>query len=815
MENLWHDFKFALRTLAKNPGFAAVATLTLALGIGASTTIYSVVDAVLLTPLPYEEPERLVMLRESSTSPMIPMSAREFLHLEETAKTETAKTLAGVAALDLVDFNVVWDSGAERTTGAMVSADFFELFGVYPALGRGFADDEEEPGRNRVVLLSHRFWQERFGGDPDVVGRELRALWSASFGPARELGESLTVIGVLPREYISPMGPRDLWVPLALSAANVEGAAHYLFPFARLAPGVDIDSAQAELSEIQRASALSADQAPGHRGEVGVTVTSLSQRAVGRVRPALLAISGAVIFVLLIASANVANLLLARASVREREIALRLSLGASRGRLVSQLLVESLVLASLGAALGLLLAHGGVAALKALQPLALPRITEIAIDGRVLAMTAALTLATAFVFGLAPALSASRFSFSRNLRDAAGDGLGAGSRLRRTLVVAEIALSVVLLVGAGLLVRSFGSLLDVDLGFEPEHVLTFQVALPQLAYPDSEARQVFYSEAVEELEALPEVVSAAAVNSLPLSFLNTAGRLAIEGRPAEDGEVRAVSYRMVSAAYFETLGISVLRGEGFRAQDVRRRPEVAIVNQALVRRDWDGEDPIGSIITIPTLGPTQMRVVGVVADVHQRGPASPPRPTVYLPSVGFPRAMSFAVRGRGEPEALSEAARRVIRSLDPEQPIHNVAAMSQAGSAWLSRPKFNAFLSTLFAGLALALAAVGIYGVLNFSVSRRTREMGIRQALGARRGDVLRLVVGQGMRLVWAGLALGLVASFGLTRFLDSLLFGVEATDPATFVAISGLLVVVALAAVYVPARRATWVEPVTALRHE
>lgn len=530
------------------------------------------------------------------------------------------------------------------------------------------------------------------------------------------------------------------------------------------------------------------------------------------VRPALLVLLVAVALVLLVACVNVAHLLLARASTRQREIAVRLALGASTARLVRQLLLESFVLAGLGCGLGLGLAQAGVAALRAFDPGNLPRVDQVAMDLRVLAFTLAVAVLTAFVFGLVPALRAARPRLQHALREGSGTASG-GSRLRQALVVAEVALAVVLLVGAGLLARSFYRLSAVDPGFTAERALTFQLALPVLRYPERDDRQAFFERAWQRLDALPGT-DAALVNSLPFSFLNTASLLEIEGRPREDDEALVVNYRQVSAGFFQVLGVPLLQGEGFRPGDVNATPSVAVIDRAMAERYFEGEDPVGRRLALPSLGLTSLRVVGVVGDVLQFGYDREPRPTVYLPQL-TPRTASFVLRAPGDPEMMAAAARQAIRELDPELPLYDVGPLAAMGDRLLARPRFNALLLALFAGLALTLAAVGIYGVLSFAVSRRTRELGLRQALGARRGDVMRLVLRQGLVLVTAGLGLGLAASLGMTRLASSLLFGVSAGDPATYAAIALALVAVALAAMWVPALRATRVEPVTALRHE
>ncbi len=837
MESILSDLRLAVRGLAKSPGFTAVAVLTLALGIGASSAIFSVVDAVLLTPLPYERPDELVMLREASGfSSMVPMSPAEVLGLREASNTVTA-----IEAFDMVDLNVQGERGPERVEGARVTFGFFELLGVRAAHGRLFNSTQDDDG---VVVLSHAFWQRHFGGADDAVGETLRMNWSAAFGPQRPLGRTFTVIGVLPAGFISPMGTRELWVPFELRRPAEEDnafRAHYLFPFARLRPGATIEQTVGEMSGILQAAVNATPDGANHPSDVGATVVALSERAVSRVRTALWALMGAVGFVLLIACANVASLLLTRSTVRQREIALRSALGASRGRLLRQLLAESLVLSAAGALLGLGLAWAGVRILTVLQPPGLPRLDEITIDGPVLAFTMVLTGLAGLVFGLVPAWAGLRGGLAPRLRDGDRGTDGRASRLRGVLVVSEVALAVVLLAGSGLLIRSFANLRHVDLGLDADNVLSFMVALPPLSYAEAHQRQAFHREALEKIAALPEVESAARINALPLGFFSTASPFDVVGRPAAEGERRHVAFRVVSPGYFDTLRIPLLAGEPLTDADVawssasddgNARPTVAVVNKVMAERFWPDGDVLGSRLT---LGPNDpVRIVGVVGDVRQAGPAQTPRPTIYLPAGGG-RSAGYVVRsaggrrsgGRrsGDPAALQAVAlravalravvERVIRTIDPEQPIHSVQPLLAGSDLRLSRPRFNAFLLTLFAVLALVLSAVGIFGVLSFSVSRRTREIGVRMALGATAGDVLALIVGQGMRLAVLGLVLGLAGAAGLTRFIDSLLYGVKAWDPTTFVLISATLLAVALAAVLVPARRATRVEPVTALRYE
>jgi len=798
------DLRYGLRRLRRTPVFTAAAVATLALGIGATAALYSVVHAVLLTPLPYDAPERLVMLRESTNiSPLIPMSAPEVDHLRRESTT-----CQDIAALDLVAFALSQDGAAEEVPGALVSEGFFTMLGTRPHLGRFL--EEQEDSDTVPVVLSYGLWQGRFGGDPKVLGLPLEMYWNASFGPDRELGTSFTVVGVLPQSFSSPMGSPDLWAPLPRNPERTLADGHHLFPFARLAEGATVDGAQEELSS------LLADLGAGqrvHQGELGATVVPLPERDVARIRPALLALAGAALLVLLIACANVASLLLARSIARRSELALRASLGASRSRLARQLGVESLLVAVFGSVLGLALAQGGISILRTLAPASLPRVEEIRIGGAVLAFTAITCLATTLLCGLWPALRQTRPRWLSGLRTGAlGDSDRRGGR--SFLVVAEVAMAVMLLVGTGLLLRSFDRLLQVDPGFQADRLLTFRISLPILRYPEGEQRKLFFQQSLERLEQLPGVSSVAAANSIPRLPLNFAINFSVEGREQAEDKPLSAAFRQVSTGYFETLGVGVSRGRPFEDRDFEGPPRTAIINQALADAVWPGADPLGQRLTPAFPNAEAVTIIGVAGNVRQLGPSRDPGPCLYLPRISG-RARHFVLRATVPPADLGPLIRREIAALDPAQPVSNLSTMGELLDGWVSRERFRSRLLVLFASLALGLAAVGTYGVLNDSVGRRTRELGLRAALGARRGQLVSLVLGQGLRLVLLGLALGVLGSAFLSRFLESQLFGITPWDPASYGAMIFALLLVATAAISIPAYHAGKVDPMEALRQE
>jgi putative ABC transport system permease protein len=802
MQSLWHDLRFAARMLWKRPGFTAVAAGALALGIGANTAIFSVVNAVLLRPLPYPEPEQLVQLWEArprQNMPRIEVSPNEFL-----AWAEQGQSFRQLAAADLVNFNLTGRGEPERLPTARVTAGYFPLFGVAPALGRHFLPEEDQPGRNNVVVLSHFLWQTRFGSDPGIVNQTVSLD-----------GVPCTVVGVMPPGFRLPQDAR-LARPIAFGPDDRTRAGnHFLNVYARLKPGVTLRDAEVEMATV--AARLEQEFAATNAGHQ-VALTSLREQLVGDVRPALLVLLGAVGLVLLIACANLANLLLARAEARRKEVAVRAALGASRWRIVRQLLAESVLLAAAGGAAGLLLAVWGVDLLVSLDPAGVRRVGEVQLDAVVLAFTFGLSLVTGLLFGLAPALQASKPDFVETLKEGGRAGVGGrrGGRLRAALVVSEVALTLVLLVGAGLLVKSFARLLDVDPGLDPRGVLTLDVSLPTAKYAEPQRVAAFYQQLLAEVAALPGVEAAGAVSVLPLSGDDNSNFVHIEGRaPLAQGQALRAGRRNVTPEYFRAFRIPLKSGRLIAPADDAQAMRVAVINEAMAARFFEGEDPVGKRLRTGEGNPW-ITVVGVVGDVRHRGLDIETRPEMFFPHAQAPsRQMSLAVRTAGDPLALVGAVRERVRAVDDEQPIGNVKTME----AWLAESvasrRFSVLLLGAFALAAAVLAALGIYGVVSYGVARRTHELGLRIALGASRADVLRLVIRQGMRATLVGAGVGLAAALALTRLMAGLLYGVSATDPAVFAAVTLLLTGVALFACYVPARRATKVDPMEALRHE
>lgn len=807
MEILWQDIRYGFRMLRKNPGFTAVAVLTLAFGIGANTTIFSVVYGVLLKPLPYSEPGQLVQLRADwSGSPSTVIGSSTFIEVRAQSQS-----LACIAAYSGGDMTLTGAGSAQQVVAGAVTADFFPLLGVQPAWGRNFTREEDTPNGPKAAILGHGLWQSRFGGDTDVLGRTIT------------LNEqSYTVVGILPARFQYPE-PFQLWIPLALGETGAALASYgegmiLLKAIARLKPGVTLSQAQAELRTMAQR-----EQPPRPDEAQVVSLVTLHEQVVGDVRGALLVLLGTVALVLLIACANVANLQLARAAARQREVAVRAALGAARWRIVRGLLTESVLLALAGGGLGLLLAFWGVRALGQWSGASLPSMHGIGIDTWVLAFTLGVSVITGLAFGLAPAVQAWRTDVNAALKEEGrGDTGGHRNRLRHLLVVSEVALALVLLIGAGLLIKSFSRLMEVHPGFRTAGVLTFQVTLtgresaPQIVN--------FVEQIVERVKALPGVQTAAATDSLPLTDLARIGVAEIEGRPpidfsqVERGEVTPVSRPTVTCDYFHAMGISVKKGRPFTSQDARPPAGSVIVNEAFERHFFPDESAVGKRIRLMP-GPAEARwqtVVGVVSDVRQSGLSRDVMPHVYSPDLeDMDGAMSFVVRVTGEPAGLISAVRAVVAEVEPNQALYNVMTMEQRLANTTTSRRLNTVLLGSFAAVALLLAVVGIYGVMSYAVTQRTREIGMRMALGARPGSVMRLVMGQGMRVVLIGAGLGLVGALALARVLRNLLFEVAPTDPATFVCVTLLLSAVALLACYVPARRAARIDPMEALRCE
>jgi putative ABC transport system permease protein len=804
LDNLWKDIRFGLRTLLRSPATTLVALLTLALGIGANSAIFSVVDGLLLRPLPYPDPEELVLIRESAPKlgfPRFSVAPPNFVDWRRMNKS-----FEHLVAFNREKLNLTGSDQPESLQGVAVSHDFFELLGAKPLMGRGFREEEEKPGQGRVAVLSYSLWQRRFGGDPKIVGRTLTLN-----------GEPYVVVGVAPRDCDMPR-KTDLWVPLDFDYAAASRGAHFFGTIGRLKDGVSLEKATAEMTGI---AAQLEKQYPDTNTSWTVVLMGLRDSLVEQIRPALLLLMVAVGFVLLIACANVANLLLAKMAAREREIAVRAALGASRTRLVRQMLVEILILFLAGGLLGAGVAWFGVKGLLALVPDTLPLPQQVRVDGRVLAFTLLAALATGFLFGLVPSLSATGQRLYGALKE--GGRAMAGGRqgrvVRNILVGVEVGLALALLVVSGLLIRSFARLSGVDPGFKPEGVLTARLSIPEFKYPDEERQSIFYGQLQERLSAIPGVEAAAAIFPLPLSGGDMVFAYQDAGRPTVSlSEQPNAQARIISADYFKAMRIPVVRGRTFDRRDGHDTQKVVIVNQALAERDWPGKDPLGQRITFdPTAEKVDwFTVVGVVGDVRHDTLDGEKSPEVYLLQLQVPGTDSFLVlRTQGDPARLTATLREAVREVDPDLPVERINTMEQVMNDSLAPNRVKTLLLGIFAGLALVLAAVGVYGVVSYSVEQRTHEIGIRMALGARPGQVQRLVILQGMRIVLVGAAFGLALAGWASRYLGSQVYGVTATDPATFLVVPILLLLVALLANLVPALRATRVNPLEALRYE
>jgi putative ABC transport system permease protein len=802
MQTFIRDLQYGIRMLVRSPGFTAVAVITLALGIGANTMIFSVVNAVLLSPLPFPDSSRLVRLGESHAKYKANFTYASFRDLG--SETES---LENIAAARFWSDNLTDGGEPEQISVMLVSANFFPALGIPPQLGRTFLPEEDAPGRDNVVVISHGLWQRRYGGDPNLVGKTIK------FG-ARDL----TVIGVMPRGFQSNVlfaGQYELWAPLSASGSLRDNRrSHLLAVIARLKPRATVAQAEAELAALAKDIER---QNPGvDDPELGVTVIGLQERLVAPMRPALLVLLCAVGCVLLIACANVANLLLARSAAREREMAIRLALGASRWRITSQLLTESALLGIAGGAAGLLLAVWGVDSITALAPANLPRINEVRIDGPVLGFTLVTSILTGILFGLAPALQLPRMSIHEVVKDGGRGSTGARRRwLRHFLVVSEVAAALVLLIGSGLLINSFWRLQQVDSGFDPRNVLTLNLTLSR--YSTTEQQVAFFNEVLARASQVPGARAVGLTSTLPLRG-GPATEFVIEDRPPVNaGEEPSADIRIIDPNYFRVMGIPLRAGRPFAQSDSTAAPKVMVINESMARRFWPDQDPIGQRVTMRDWGPPLTgEIIGIAADVKADGLDSEARPMIYWHYTQFPQIFSnIVVRTDGDPLGVVGAIKSQIYSVDPAQPVASVATMEQVLADSVATRRFNMLLISIFAALALALAAIGIYGVISYTVSQRTHEIGIRVALGAQGSHVLKLVVGQGMILALAGVGVGLGAAAGLTRLMSSLLFGVNPIDGVTFAVVSVVLTGVALAACIVPARRAAKVDPMVALRCE
>jgi predicted permease len=805
MQAYWQDLRYGARLLLKNPGFTVIAIVTLALGIGANTAIFSVVHAVLLKPLPYPNSERLISRQGWAWAP-VPVFD------EWRSANQTCDSIAGYFPRD---FNLAQGGEAEYVEGVDVSAEFFRVLQVVPSVGRAFAAADFQPGHSKAVILSHSLWQRRFNGDRNVIGISMALD-----------GESVTIVGVMPEDFrqfplvtISP----DVWTPLEFTPYRANGEPNYVIPVARLKPESTIAQAQAEITAVDER--VRRDQPRASDGPAPkFTLGPLHEQLVKGQRLALLLLFAAVGMVLLIACVNLAGLLLARGAARQKEFGIRAALGAGRLRLMRQLLTESLLLAASGGVAGVLMAAWGLEAMKILIPTELQRLGAIEADHSMLGFGLLVSLLTGVIFGLAPALVASTPDLNETLKEGGAKSSAGVRRHRwlRTLVVSEIALALTLMVGAGLIVNSFVRLLRIEPGFNPDRTLTMRLRLPDRKYQTMAEVERFYSQLLAQLSATPGVTAVALANNLPISRSNSSRGVSVEGQAtATDAD-----FGVVSADYFRVTQLPLVRGRAFAATDTRSAPGVAIVDESFASGAWPQDDPLGKRIKIGAAeSPAPwLTVVGVVRDARSSGLAAAAGKGIYIPytqradtltEMIVGRNMRLLIRATGDPLALASAARSRVQSVDPQQSVTEIRTMEKALSESISQPHFRASLLGLFAALSMALASAGIYGVMSFSVAERAREFGIRIALGAQASSVLRLVIRQGLKLTLIGMAIGLIASAALTRMMKNLLFGVSATDPLTFIVVSLLLISVTLLACFIPAWRATKVDPMVALRCE
>jgi putative ABC transport system permease protein len=804
LETFLQDVRFAFRMLRKNPGFTAIAVLTLALGIGANTAIFSVINAVMLRPLPYKNPSRLVMVWSDHHLRGGP--AHEWTNPADFYDWRAqSKSMEDMAVFAGWGPTLTGRTEPELLTGSRVSYSLFSVLGVAPEFGRDFTTEDDKPNGPRVVIISHDLWQREFHSDPAQIGRQINLD-----------GNGYSVIGVMPAGFSSPIiANREIWTPLQAPSRGRGNAV--IRAIGRLRPGSSLAQAQAEMDGI--ASRIS-QAYPQTNARIGVSLVPLQEQISGPVRTPLLVLLGAVCLVLLIGCSNVANLLLARAADRQREISVRIALGAKRSRLVRQLLTESCLLAFVGGAAGLLLAVWGMRALAAQLPPAIASVSHVGLDPVVLAFTLGIALFTGIVFGLVPAFQASRVHLNETLRlSGRGSTSGKGRhRLRNVLVVADVALALALSVGAGLLLKSFVRLSSVDLGFQADHLLTVNLFLPRTSYPNDPQIDNFYSQLEQKVGALPGVLGVTDVSDPPLAGGGSDTSIFIEGRPIPaPTDMPDIWYSSVTPSFFKTLGIPLIRGRVFDDRDIANKPAVVVINESMSRRYWPGEDPIGKRIgTGSPEKPDWSEIVGVVHDIKFFGLDKDQPPSMYAPLAELPqRGMTLMVRTVGPPLNLSSAVRQTVWAQDSNLAVPKFATMQDSVDLAAQQARVISTMTTLFALIALVLAAVGLYGVMAYIVTERTNEIGIRIALGASRSDVLNMILGGALRLGLIGVATGLVASYFLTHLLSGLLFGVQPTDPATFAAVGLLLIGVSLFASYIPARRAMRVDPMVALRYE
>ena len=802
MDTLLQDIRYGIRSMLKRPAFTVVALVALALGIGANTAIFSLVNAVLLQPLPFAEPDRLVWVWGNIRNGGNRASVAPLDYLDYRKENKTFEEFAATFSIPLA-LNLTGSGEPERLSASGVTGNYFQALGAKPALGRLFSMENEKPGSDEVVILSHGLWQKRFGADPAILGKTVTL-----DGKKRE------IIGVMPENF-GFSRTSGLWIPINFDTEEgmKQRKAHFMRPIGRLKEGVTIAQAQADMDVIAKRLE---EQYPATNTGWGLRLVSLREQLVGNTRSTLLILLGAVGFVLLIACANVANLLLVRAAARQKEIALRSALGAGRFRIVRQMITESVLLALAGGALGTLLAIWGIKLLVALSADSIPPTAQVSLDATVLGFTFLLSLLTGMVFGLLPALRAMKLNVSESLKEGGRTGSEGASRnlIRSTLVVIESAVAVMLLISAGLLIRSLIQLQNTHPGFDAQNVLTISVQLPREKYSTPDKTSNFFHELDTRVSQLPGVESVGLVTELPLSGQPNDMPFTVEGRPPVTiDQAFDADFRRVNQHYLRTMRIPLLRGRNFTEQEVRQSADVLIVSDLLARQVFPNEDPIGKRLLL-AMGDKPVEIIGIAGDIRHRTLEGEAFPAMYYPTYA-PGRTNLVIRTQGDPTSIVAAVRREVQAMDPDQPIAEVRTMEE----WLGRavatPRYRTTLLGLFALLALVLASTGIYGVMSYSVTQRTHEIGVRMALGARQLDVLKLVVRQGMGLVLIGVALGLLSAIALTRVMSSLLFGVGARDPWTFGVVAMLLSLVAFVACYIPARRATKVDPLVALRYE
>jgi putative ABC transport system permease protein len=809
--NTLQDIRYGFRMLIKRPSFTIIVVLTMALGIGANTTIFSAVDAVLLNPLPYQDPDLLVAVWETNKQLSPEICERNEVAMGNFRDFRSRnQVFEQLGSLFTADVTLTGVGEPERIRSCVVTTNMFQVLGVQPMIGRPFLPEEEKPGSPRVVILSSAAWERLLGSDPNLTNKTLTLN-----------GNPVAVIGVMPPnfELQFPSNTRvDMWLPLRIDPANVDRNNHFLYALARLKPGVSRDQAQSDMNLI--ATQLQ-QQYPETNAQKGVNIIPLRKQLVGKVESYLYLLFAAVVFVLMITCANVAGLLLARVTARHKEVAVRIALGASRWRIIRQLLTESIILSALSGLLGLLFAYAGIKLVTTLTPPDLPRLNEIGLHIPVFLWTLVISILTGVLFGLAPALQASRPDLNDALKKSAGRNQGGFQRggLRNPLIVSEVALALLLSVGAGLMIKSFMRLQQVSPGFEPNNLLTMNIALPRQKYQQPQQANAFFDQLAERIKTLPGVKSVSGIDPLPFSNSNATTGFLIEGAPDVPlAERPDVGERAVTPAYFETMGIPVLKGRSFTAQDRDNTPHVIIVNEALASRYWPNQDVMGKRLGFAEDPSKQSwrEIVGVVGNVKHQGLEAEAKPEVYFPYQQLPKNfMSVVVRTSSDPMSMIPAIRSQISIIDKDQPVFDIMTMDQRLAKSVASNRFVMLLLGTFSVLALGLAAVGLYGAMSYLVTQRTQEIGLRMALGASRMDVFKLVVGKGMRLALIGIGIGLVASLALTRVMRSVLFEVTPTDALTFVIVSVVLLTVTLLACYIPARRATNVDPLTSLRYE